>query len=205
MTTELILYDEMWRAIAAAHGVDEVKDIRDKALAIEIYSRQARNVENEKRAIEIRIRAERRCGKLLARREKAKGGRPPKNPSLNESGFDEPKTLNELGISESQSARWQKLAAVPGDEFEATFVKPEKPSTGGIIAAHQPPPPPPPPKKNVVDDDAVWLWGTLLDFERNGLLERDPNELCAGMLPHMKETVRELAPRVAEWLTEISI
>ena len=66
MTTELILYDEMCRAIAAAHGVDEVKDIRDKAMAIEIYSRQARNVENEKRAIEIRIRAERRCGELLA-------------------------------------------------------------------------------------------------------------------------------------------
>ena len=35
-----------------------------------IYSRQARNIDNEKGAIEIRIRAERRCGKLLAHKER---------------------------------------------------------------------------------------------------------------------------------------
>ena len=72
----LAKYDAMYRAIAEAHAVDEVKDIRDKAIAIEIYSRQARNFENEMRAIEIRIRAERRCGELLAEMEKDQGGRP---------------------------------------------------------------------------------------------------------------------------------
>ena len=40
------------------------KDIRDKARAIEVYARQARNVEAERRACEIRLRAERRCGQL---------------------------------------------------------------------------------------------------------------------------------------------
>jgi hypothetical protein len=38
-------------------------EVRDAARSeTERYSRQARNIENEKRAVEIRIRAERRCG-----------------------------------------------------------------------------------------------------------------------------------------------
>jgi hypothetical protein len=36
--TELVRYDAMCHAIAAAHAVDEVKDIRDKARAIEMIA-----------------------------------------------------------------------------------------------------------------------------------------------------------------------
>jgi hypothetical protein len=179
----------MCRAIADAHSVDEVKDIRDRALAIEIYSRQARNIENEKRAIEIRIRAERRCGELLAEMEKAKGGWPSETRGTTP-------VLQDLGISNNQSSRWQKLAAVPQEDFEATFAGAEKPSTNGIITAHSP-------KKNAVPDEALWLWGRLLDFERNGLLDEDPNDIVASMLDHMKDAVRELAPKVSVWLKEI--
>jgi hypothetical protein len=39
-----------------------VKDIRDKARAIEMYARQAQNTEAERLAILIRLRAERKCG-----------------------------------------------------------------------------------------------------------------------------------------------
>jgi hypothetical protein len=103
--------------------------------------RQARNVEAERKACEIRLRAERRTGQLLAEREMAKGAqgsgsnqhqvrsqpataapladremakgtrgqlaggsivRPPENAQ----------TLANLGISKTQSSRWQKLAAI---------------------------------------------------------------------------------------------
>ena len=52
-----VRYDAMCRAIDAAFEVDEVKEIRDQALAFEVYSRQARNIEAERRACEIRLRA----------------------------------------------------------------------------------------------------------------------------------------------------
>jgi hypothetical protein len=54
-STELIRYDAMCQAIAAAYEVDEVKDIRDKARAIEVYAQQALNTEAEQQACEIRL------------------------------------------------------------------------------------------------------------------------------------------------------
>ncbi len=63
---ELARYDAMCRAIDEAYQFDEVKDIRDKALAIEVYSRQAKNIYAEKRACEIRLRAERKAWRPAA-------------------------------------------------------------------------------------------------------------------------------------------
>ena len=59
---KLVRYDAMCRAIDAAYKVDEVKDIHDKAVALEIYARQAHNTEAEMQACEIRLRAERKAG-----------------------------------------------------------------------------------------------------------------------------------------------
>jgi hypothetical protein len=47
--TVLVKYDAMCRAIEAAHEVDEVKDIRNKAIA-EHYARQALNIDAERTA-----------------------------------------------------------------------------------------------------------------------------------------------------------
>lgn len=201
MTTELVRYDAMRRAIADAFEIDEVKEIRDKALALEIYYRQAKNYQDERRVIDIRIRAERKAGELDRERLKQQGARgnasnqhqvasPPSRP---------PKTLKELGVSWNQTSRWRKLADVPEDQFEILLSGPGKPTTNGIIAAAH--------KKKVtaVDHGALWLWGRLRDFERDGLLDRDPNEVCETMLDHMKQDMRELAPRVAAWLDGVKI
>jgi len=61
----LVRYDTMCRAIAECHRIDEVKELRDQARALEIYAQQARNTEAEDKAREIRIRAQRRMGELL--------------------------------------------------------------------------------------------------------------------------------------------
>jgi hypothetical protein len=57
--SSLARYEAMCRAIEAAYKVDEVKDIRDQAIALEVYARQAHNTEAERKACEIRLRAER--------------------------------------------------------------------------------------------------------------------------------------------------
>ncbi len=137
--TALVRYDAMVQAIATAYEVDEVKDIRDKALAIEIYSRQAKNTENERRACGIRLRAERKAGQLLAETEKAKGARGIGRSAVARDDRT-PKTLGEMGITKDQSANWQKLAAVPQEDFDEALAAPEKPSITGIIASTAPPP-----------------------------------------------------------------
>src|SRR5260363_134205 len=61
----LVRYEAMCKAIAEYHRVDEVKELRDKARALEVYAQQARNTEAEDKAREIRNRAQRRMGELL--------------------------------------------------------------------------------------------------------------------------------------------
>jgi len=74
---------------------DEVKDIRDKALAFEAYAQQVKNTEAECRACEIRLRAERKAGQLLQTKERAGRGGSPKSRST---------TLDGLGISRASLA-----------------------------------------------------------------------------------------------------
>jgi hypothetical protein len=166
---ELVRYDAMCRAIARAHAVDEVKDIRDKARAIEMYTRMAQNREAERQATEIRLRAERRCGELLRDMLKATGARGTGSNQYRQVPSADPSapTLADMHISADQSAQWQKLAAIPQHEFEADLADPMwQPTTTGLIGrqeARERGPLPP----LQVDDGALWLWGRLQDFERN--------------------------------------
>jgi hypothetical protein len=71
----LVRYDQMCNAIAECSRVDEAKEIRDQAKALEVYAAQANNTEAERKACEIRIRAERRAGQLLKAANSAPGVR----------------------------------------------------------------------------------------------------------------------------------
>ena len=189
MNGELIRYDAMCRAIADAYEVDEVKDLRDKALAIEVYARQARNVEAERQACEIRLRAERRWGQLYKAGEKAKGG----NPTLSQAATG---SLGSMGVSRTQSSRWQRLSEVEDDVFEDEVTRPGA-STAAILNGQKQHP------VDLVDETALWLWGRLKDFQRDGVLDLDPAAICETMLPHMRVTLRELLPDVISWLQRL--
>lgn len=121
MTTELVKYDAACHAIAEARTVDEVKDVRDRAVAIQAYARQAKNRQMEIDAAEIRIRAERRLGEMLAETPKNTGTRTEGGGTGAGGTVSEPPatpTLADMGIDKKLSARSQKIAAVPKAEFE---------------------------------------------------------------------------------------
>jgi hypothetical protein len=86
-------------------------------------------------------------------------------------------TLADIGISKDQSSKFQKLAEIPEDAFEeALAVADEMPSTQSVIdrAKKQSPAMP-----KLVDKRALWIWGTLNDFEQE-VLRESPEELFRG-------------------------
>lgn len=135
--SQLIRYEAARSALSAAHSVDEVKDIRDKAEAMAAYARQAKDQELILWATEIKVRAERRCGAMLAESEKAKGseygsrhfvdGRieRPANPTPR---------LSDIGITKDQSSRYQQLASMSEEHFEAA-VATAKDTAGQVTTA----------------------------------------------------------------------
>jgi hypothetical protein len=108
---ELVLLDQAGQALAAAQSFDEIKVIRDKAEAVRKYAQSASlGLDVQNRAAELKLRAEREAGKLLAQMMLRGGDRRSKD-------HDERLKLDQLGISHNQSTRWQTQARVPEKVF----------------------------------------------------------------------------------------
>lgn len=228
MNQALTLYQNAKQAIAEYKTVDEVKDFRDKALAVEAYAKQANDYELERDAAIARVRAERKCGELLADMEKAKGNQntgvfggrkelPPK-PSQDgtwtcvycgsgcfaawdychdckEPRVRDPKTLAEMGITKDQSSKWQKLAKVPEEEFEAAINLPgTKPSTNHIIRPKEEP-------AARMDANALWWWGRFVDIERDKI--KSPlSAVVQEMTDAMKADADRIIPKLKKWIND---
>lgn len=108
---ELALLDQAGQALAEAQSFDQIKVIRDKAEAVRKYAQSASlGLDIQNRAAEVKLRAERQAGKLLAQMTLRGGDRRSKN-------HQERLKLDDLGISRNQSTRWQMQARVPESVF----------------------------------------------------------------------------------------
>jgi hypothetical protein len=137
--TDLVLYDGARRALAEAHRVDEVKDIIDKAMAMQLYAKQAKDETLITQATEIRMRAERRAGELLIemeeRNEREMKGGDRRSKSQAATLIAPPPKLADLGVSKTQSSRWQRLAALKDERFEEELKQRSKRAYDGIARA----------------------------------------------------------------------
>src|SRR6266545_3306948 len=134
----LIRYEAARTALAECRRVDEVKIIHDQAMALQLYAKQAKDTALIGYATEIRLRAERRAGELLKRMAKANGGqvngRRKKDGSRAKPSI-RPPTLTQIGISKTQSSRWQRLANVAPSAFEKYVHDAKYRAEQGISAA----------------------------------------------------------------------
>lgn len=225
--SEMVLYDTMVRAIVECHQVDELKDMHDKARALEMYAKQAKNIEAERRATEIRIRAERKVGQLLVamkrtppREAGAQGGYVKAGTSndWNRQGQSEyAQGVEKAGLSPQTAHRWQQLAKVPEHEFESMLNEPDtKPTTAELLRRVPVEVPNPvaagdyieaslaaPERVPVrMDPDALGIWGRLRDVE-NITSRRMPEELLSQMTEPMVADLQRIVPPLVEWLQQL--
>lgn len=114
----VLKYDAARQAVAEAKSFDEVRDWVDKAAALAEYSRRARDRTMELDCMEIRERARRRRGELLAdlkEQGELSRGRNVVDPRH--------LTLDGLGLTRDESSRDQKLARLDGDSFERLIAR----------------------------------------------------------------------------------
>jgi len=101
--------DDIGRAIATAKDIPTVKEINDRLAAIQTFLKaEGAHLANQNDCAELRLRARRRLGELLADEIPHAGGRPTENTC----------TLQALGIRHNQSVRLQAEARIPTADFE---------------------------------------------------------------------------------------
>jgi N6-adenosine-specific RNA methylase IME4 len=114
------------RALAKAKTVDEVKGVHDKAEALRVYGRLAKDHDLEADAAQVRLNAERKLGLMLVIEKEGGTLGPGRNrPKIN--GADgvplKRVTLEEINIDRKLSSRAQKVAAVPKHLFDQAVAR----------------------------------------------------------------------------------
>jgi hypothetical protein len=188
--TRLVKYDAACRAISEAKAVDEVKDIRDKAVAMVAYARQAKNRDLEADALEIRLRATRRIDQLRQAQKEtvglAEGGW--RSRGLEKNPQDAKPTLASQGIDKNLAHQARTLGALSEDRFEQVIADSRDAVTRAV--------------KTVMRGADIELEKRILDQIRTCYRTKNGarNELRPGKCPYSKN--RHGADSEQGWLTE---
>jgi hypothetical protein len=124
-TRPLVRYEAARQALAEARRGDEVKDIRDQAMAMQLYAQQAKDRSLIEHATKIRMRAEIGAGELLMAIGERRGG----NQTSREGSLP---SNAQMGITNKRSHRWQPMAALPEAEQEALIERAKKTAIAAV-------------------------------------------------------------------------
>lgn len=142
MSAHLVRYEAARQALAEAVAFDEVMSIMNVSEQAALYAKQANDNELVEKATEIRVRAQRKAGEMLAKSkeaghllDKAASGQ---LGAAVKHGKSAPTTshitLKEIGVTKDQSAQWQQLASMSEEHFEAA-VATAKDTAGQVTTA----------------------------------------------------------------------
>ncbi len=113
------------KLLAEAESIDDVKEARNRTQALRVYVQKARlGRKMEVQVAVLRVRAERKLGKVLRALPLAKAakgnqytGRVERDEAGDETG-EKPLFLRDLGITPADSSRAQRVASLPEEVFE---------------------------------------------------------------------------------------
>ena len=213
------LIDRASAALASARTSAEVLEARDLSRVAYDAAKSAARMMKAKRAhdsliadvhraqanaLAIRARAEMRLAEEYddAQPEEAqKGGRP--KTVVDHNAFP---TAAQLGLrrDEIHEARRFRDAEVaePGliaRAIDAMIERGEEPTRAALrrdVFDRAPP-------QKVMNPKALWLWGRIKDFERDGVLSQSPTVLLSEMTEPMRADVRRLLPDVVDFLANM--
>jgi hypothetical protein len=121
------------QALAEARHIDEVKSYRDKALALEVYAFQAKDIQLASDSAEIKKRAIRRIGEIIAADRRA--GRLAKGAlrrGVQKPPRDDAPTLASQGVDKELAKQARRLAAMSERDFEADVAKTKRLAVAAI-------------------------------------------------------------------------
>lgn len=120
---DIVLLDRAQLALEQATTVPEIAEVRNRMLVMERYLKRQRGAGKAARiALEIRLGAERKCGKTLTNDPKMRPGG---------SRYDDG-TLKQLRITKQESSSWQRIAALPQKQFDREISQ-LKPSSASML------------------------------------------------------------------------
>lgn len=127
MTSSLIKLEKAEQMLAEARTLDDLRQIRDIAVAAQSYAKAAHlGMDSQNRAAEVRLLAERKAGELLSEM-KRKGERQQQGRPKSENGKSFPISpkpkLADLGVKPEESKKWQALAELPETTFRNALVE----------------------------------------------------------------------------------
>ena len=211
---EIYKYDAARAALSAARSFEDVLGIKDKAAAYAKVAEIAKDSTTLLWAQEIKTRAERLAGQMLAGLEKSRGAA----QTRSHAGTALPK-LSEIGVSKNESSRWQALGGVPEQTFEveikAGHVTRSKIMRSVAPPAPKPKPAPKPAPKAEPEPESDHNFGVeVLEDAQRAMVENDyllgifnSDDKLAEAIKQIKELTelnRILTERNAGLMTEVS-
>ena len=124
--TGIIKLENATRMLAEIRTIDDARKLIDLAEAARVYARQVElGLEAQNHAAEIKLRAQRRAGEILDTMEKNKGTAGTLAGRDTSGGYsllppeDNTPTYADMGIDKVDAHRWQTIASLPEEMFEA--------------------------------------------------------------------------------------